>query len=181
MSLTRPPRIASRFETSASGDRIKRSHVVLTLAKAPVGTNEDGTAVFEPWTCGLGKRSGDGTSTTADRPRPLKRAIHDYSWLDRKRSVKVWLRVPGVRALPESCLRVSFRVKSFDVSVDDDQSHATTSVPRQHILHTFAVTELPMEIVPAESSVRIADNEDVVEVLLKKEVQTTWFKLQVHH
>ena len=52
---------------------------------------------------------------------------------------------------------------------------------RQHILHTFAVTELPMEIVPAESSVRIADNEDVVEVLLKKEVQTTLFKLQVHH
>ena len=92
----------------------------------------------------------------------------------------MWLRVPGVRALPESCLRVSFRVKSFDVNVDDDQRHAK-SAPRKHILHTFAVTELPMEIVPAESSVRIADNEDVIEVLLKKEVQTTWFKLQVHH
>ena len=49
------------------------------------------------------------------------------------------------------------------------------------LVQTFAVTELPMEILPSESSVRVSDSEDVLEVLLRKEVQTTWFKLQVHH
>merc|ERR1711904_657280 len=44
--------------------------------------------------------------------------IADYSWLDRERSVSIYLKVPGVHALPPEKVRVRFRELSLDVSVD---------------------------------------------------------------
>ena len=141
--------------------------IVVHLEKAPLrGTG--GGPEFVRWT-------GTGAGPKSAAARTITRPIQGYSWLDRKRSVKIWLKVPGVRGVPPGDVAVAFRAKSFDVSVTERRPAGEV------LVQTFAVTELPMEILPSESSVRVSDSEDVLEVLLRKEVQTTWFKLQVHH
>ena len=91
--------------------------------------------------------------------------IADYSWLDRERSVSIYLKVPGVHALPPEKVRVRFRELSLDVSVD-----------LSSVVKTFAITELPLEIVVSES--RWKTKEDQLVLFLRKWARTSWFKIQ---
>ena len=91
--------------------------------------------------------------------------IADYSWLDRERSVSIYLKVPGVHALPPEKVRVRFRELSLDVSVD-----------LGCVVKTFAITELPLEIVVSES--RWKTKEDQLVLFLRKWARTSWFKIQ---
>lgn len=67
------------------------------------------------------------------------RQVTAYSWADETRGVRVWVRMPGVHLLPPAAVTVRFRELSFDVLVSGPSAD-----------YTFAVTELPMEVVVAE-------------------------------
>ena len=67
------------------------------------------------------------------------RQVTAYSWADETRGVRVWVRVPGVHLLSAAAVTVRFRELSFDVLVSGPSAD-----------YTFAVTELPMEIVVSE-------------------------------
>ena len=99
------------------------------------------------------------------RPRAREETIVKYSWLDRERSVSIYLQVPGVHEIAPEKVQVRFRELSLDVRVDLGS-----------VVKTFAITELPLEIVVAESRWRA--KEDQLVLFLRKWARTAWFKIQ---
>ena len=93
-------------------------------------------------------------------------SVAKYSWLDRTKSVSVYLTIPGVHELPADRVRVRFRELSLDVKVEAADK-----------VHCFAITELPLEIVVDKSSWKTKPDQLVL--TLRKWAATSWFKLQL--
>ena len=76
--------------------------------------------------------------------------------------------MPGVHLCPPTSVCVRFRELSFDLLVRDCGG----------VDHSFAVTELPLEVVVAECGYAVET--DAVKIVLKKWAKTGWHALQVH-
>ena len=200
-------RIKSAFALNACGESVKQYSVLITLIKKQQKLEGIPPAPLPTWSHIGSFPTSDSSSSSYQVSK--YRILDQYSWLDRKYSVKIWIKCPGIRKLQQHLklknpnsdtsdnIYANFRAKSFDVAVHDDQGileaarnsikmNSSNIDTNTNNVFTFSVSELPMEIVPLKCSVKVnedtsSETADELQVILKKEVQTSWFKLQVHH
>ena len=150
-----PARCRTEALPGAAGGEDER--VIVVLAPGSAG-GAGAPALSGPW------GSGD-VRQVLPAPQAREETISKYSWLDRERSVSIYLQVPGVHEVPPEKVQVRFRELSLDVRVDLGS-----------VVKTFAITELPLEIVVAESRWRVKEGQIVL--FLRKWARTAWFKIQ---